>query len=198
LVLCFVETGAEYESIEEIVNDAKRMGCDAVVNCTGLGAKKLCKDKELVGARGVLLHYDRQDCVRRETVAFREDGKDTTIVIEDRPWGSEEMPCYMIIRGNTVAVGGSYLEGDAEQDIRDRERMHLLENAHLMGIDTKKSSPVGEWTGFRPYRPSSCLEVDEKISSTDMKLVHSYGYGGSGWTVYVGAAKEATKLILDS
>ncbi|CAJ1940098.1 unnamed protein product [Cylindrotheca closterium] len=193
-----VETGMEYESLEEIVDDAKSLGCDAVVNCTGLGARKLCNDQEMVGARGILLQYDRQDCVRTEDIAFREDGKDTNIMVEEGPWGSEEMPCYMITRGNTVVVGGSYLEGDTEQDIRDHERLRLLENARLMGIDTEKSSPVGEWTGFRPFRPTSRLEVDAKFSNEDMQIVHSYGYGGSGWTVYVGAAKEAARLLLES
>lgn len=193
-----VETGVEYESMDEIVDDAKNLGCDAVVNCTGLGAKKLSDDKDLVGARGILLHYDRKNCVRRENIAFREDGNDTIIMVEEGPWGSNEMPCYMIARGGKVVVGGSYLEGDAEQKIRDRERLHLLENASLMGIDTKKCSPVGEWTGFRPYRPTCRLELDQNLSSSGMKVLHSYGYGGSGWTVYVGAAKEATKLLLDS
>jgi len=193
-----VETGMEYESLEEIVDDAKGLGCDAVVNCTGLGAKELCNDQELVGARGILLHYNRQDCVRREDIAFREDGKDTNILVEDGPWGSEEMPCYMITRGNTVAVGGSYLEGDTERDIRDDERVKLLENARLMGIDTERTSPVGDWTGFRPFRPMSRLEVDTKFSNEGIQMVHSYGYGGSGWTVYVGCAKEATRLLLDA
>lgn len=193
-----VETGMEYENLEEIVDDAKGLGCDAVVNCSGLGAQKLCNDQELVGARGILHHYNRQDLVRTEDISFQEDGNDTNIMVDDGPWGSEEMPCYMIARGNTVVVGGSYLEGDTEGSIRDDERVKLLENARLVGIDTEKTSTVGEWTGFRPFRPISRLELDTKFGNSDIPVVHSYGYGGSGWTVYVGAAKEATRLLLDS
>jgi hypothetical protein len=36
-----VETGVEYQNMDEMRADAKSLGCDAVVNCTGLGAAKL-------------------------------------------------------------------------------------------------------------------------------------------------------------
>jgi D-amino-acid oxidase len=132
---------------------------------------------------------------------------DANIMVEDAPWGSEDMPCYLIARGDTIVVGGSYLENDSEPNLRDDERTRLLKNAELVGIDTERSHPIGEWTGFRPYRPTSRCEVDHKYkgatsdinnNNSNIRLVHSYGYGGSGWTVYVGCAKEATQLILGS
>lgn len=190
-----VENGYEYSSMEEILDHAKSMECDGVVNCTGLGAKALCDDDDLIGARGILLHYDRNTCARLPSIEYS-DGTDANILVEDGPWGSEEMPCYMIARGETLVVGGSYLEGDAEPRLREEERQSLLDNATTLGIDTRKTSPVGEWTGFRPYRRTCRLEVDEKTSQNDIRVVHSYGYGGSGWTIYTGAAKEATELML--
>jgi D-amino-acid oxidase len=117
------------------------------------------------------------------------------------------MPCYLIARGDTIVAGGSYLENDSEPNLRDDERTRLLKNAELVGIDTERSHPIGEWTGFRPYRPTSRCEVDHKYkgatsdinnNNSNIRLVRSYGYGGSGWTVYVGCAKEATQLILRS
>jgi hypothetical protein len=36
-----VEAGVEYQNMDEMRTDAKSLGCDAVVNCTGLGAKAL-------------------------------------------------------------------------------------------------------------------------------------------------------------
>lgn len=71
-----------------------------------------------------------------------------------------------------------------------------MENAELLGIDTSKSSAVNEWAGFRPVRQTVRMEVDEKLSpESQLRIVHSYGYGGSGWTTYVGAAKEAVELL---
>jgi len=196
-----IETGIEYESIEHMVDEARKLDCDKIVNCSGLGAADICGDDQLIGARGILLHYDRNNCARRDSIKEGEFGPmihDANILVEDAPWGSEEMPCYLIVRGNTILVGGSYLEGDSEPSIRESERTKLLKNAELVGIDTKKSQPIGEWTGFRPFRPTSRCEVDDHFDGIqeNIQLVHSYGYGGSGWTVFVGCAKEATQLLL--
>lgn len=58
-----------------------------------------------------------------------------------------------------------------------------------------ESNRSKEWVGFRPYRPSARLEIDEVYSEQGVRVVHSFGYGGSGWTVFVGAAKEAVSLL---
>ena len=196
-----VDTGLYYQSIQQMVNDAAELGCDAVINCTGLGSSKLCNDDNLVGARGILLHYDRQSCIRRDEInEHREHGQmvhDACVLTEDQPWGSESHPCYMIARGDTIVVGGSYLEGDPGVSIRPEERAKLLNNARWLGIDTNITQPSGEWVGYRPYRPISRLEEDpEHGQSEGVRVIHSYGYGGSGWTVFTGVAREAAELVL--
>lgn len=192
-----IDMNKKYNSIEEMVKDAKDLGCNTVVNCTGMGASLLCGDDSMVGGRGVLLHYDR-NCERlvRDQDREKEMLHDTAILIEDGLWGTSTEPCYMIPRGNKVVVGGSYLEGDTLQGIRDSERERLVKNAMKFGVDTEKSSIVGEWTGFRPCRPSVRLEIDKNFGiSEDVKVVHSYGHGGSGWTTFVGTAKETVDLL---
>ena len=197
-----VETGLEYRSMEELVQDAKALGCDAVLNCTGMGAASLCKDKHLIGARGILHHYDRKTCVVRQELTDGPHGPmlhDAVILTEDPPWASDGYPAYLIPRRDILVVGGSYLEGDTETKIRPMEHQRLVYNADRLGIDTEQSKPIGEWTGFRPYRRLSRCEVDSQYGKEEnIKVVHSYGYGGSGWTVYVGAAMEATRLLLAS
>ena len=107
--------------------------------------------------------------------------------------GSDTDPCYMIPRGNIIAIGGTYLEGDNTTDIREAERENIVHNAQSMGIDIQKSKPVSEWVGFRPYRPTSRLELEQ--IKNGVKVVHSYGYGGSGWTVFAGVARDAASLM---
>ena len=202
-----IDTGHYYESVDEMIENARALNCSAVVNCTGLGSSNICSDEQMIGARGILHHYDRSTCIRRkyndeyQTVPMIHDA---CILTEDMPWGNEQEPCYLIARGDTIVVGGSYLEGDKEDQIRPNENQRLLQNAHRVGIDTDLSKPNGEWVGFRPYRPISRCEIDDGYNITenhpdnngsDIKVVHSYGYGGSGWTVYVGCAKEATRLL---
>ena len=188
--ICF--DGEKYNSIQEMINAARNLGCDSLVNCTGLGSRHVCSDESLIGARGVLLQFERTSC----EWDIQPNSKDAVIMIEEPPFGSETAPCYMIPRGDIIAVGGTYLEGDEEHEIRSDEMNKILQNAHRMGINIEKSQPSGRWVGFRPYRSSARLEIDEKYSGQGVKVVHSFGYGGSGWTVFVGAAKEAASLLL--
>ena len=191
-----VETNKYFKTMNEIVTEARALGCDGVVNCTGLGSRALCLDEALVGARGVLLHYDRYNpSLWREASKDDTHLKDSAVTIEEKPYGSETTPCYMIPRGDKLVVGGTYLVGDEEECVRESEREMLLKNAQTLGIDTANNDPVGEWVGFRPYRSSVRLEIDNDLTQSGMRVVHNYGFGGSGWTVYVGAAKEAASLI---
>ena len=194
-----VETGHKYESIAELRERAANLGCDTVVNCTGLGASSICHDTDMVGARGILLQFDRASCVRRGPVRqgmYGEYEHDAVIMVEEPPWGSETTPAYLIPRGDTIVVGGTYLEGDTETTIRDEEREQLLRNAERLGIDTQASHVTGEWVGFRPFRTKVRCEMDRDYVETDVKVFHSYGYGGSGWTLNVGAARECVDILL--
>jgi D-amino-acid oxidase len=195
-----VETGEYYESIHHVLEEARSLGCNRVLNATGLGAGPLCQDDQVVGARGILLHYDRKSCVRTKDIRETSHGEmvnDAVVIAEEDPWGSYELPSYIIPRGDILVVGGSYLEGDTEEKIRPEEKTRLLENARNLGIDTSQCQPISSWAGFRPYRRNARLEIDAKNSTDDLRLVHSYGYGGSGWTVFSGCARDATALLLE-
>ena len=195
-----VETGVELTSVAQMQARAAHWNCDTVINCTGLGAKTICQDDQLSGARGILLQYDRASCVRRPAIVDGPYGTNIhdAVIMDESIWGSESMPCYLIPRGDLLLVGGSYLLGDTEISIRDEEREQLLLNASRMGIDTEKSKVVDEWTGFRPFRTQVRCEIDTVYSNdgSGVTVVHSYGYGGSGWTLFVGAAKEVADLVL--
>lgn len=194
-----VEIGHEYGSLQEMVEDAAQLGCDALVNCTGTGASKLCGDSSIVGARGILLNYDRPSCKRRKFINDTTGDvmvNDVVLMSEEAPWGSETEPCYLIPRGNVLVVGGTYLEGDTSKEIRPEERKRLLRNAWNLGIDVEESTPVAEWTNFRPVRKTARCEIDTTVGDLEgVRVVHNYGHGGSGWTVNAGAAKEVAKLL---
>jgi D-amino-acid oxidase len=184
-----------YQSVEEMVKDANENGCDGLVNCTGFGSAKLCKDEALIGGRGILLHYER-GCAR--TIGDAGMVNDAAVLTEDGPWGTPADPVYIIPRGDVFVVGGTCYEGNTDTDLSEKERKRLMENAALMGIDTSASAPVNEWAGFRPLRETVRMEIDQELSSASgVRVLHSYGHGGSGWTTFVGVAKDATKLLLN-
>lgn len=195
-----VDTGHEFESVQDMVNDAASIGCDAVVNCTGASSATLCKDSSVVGARGIILNYDRELCKRREII-HETTGEvmvnDAVIMAEEAPWASSTEPCYLIPRGDVLVVGGSCLEGDTEKNIRPEERKRLLRNAQNLGINIQESEPTAEWVGFRPVRETVCCEVDVSDVGREegVRVVHNYGHGGSGWTINVGTAKEVARLL---
>ncbi|KAI2497745.1 FAD dependent oxidoreductase [Fragilaria crotonensis] len=193
-----VETNRWYESLDDMVHDAKSLNCDTVINCTGMGARSLLQDEDLVGARGILLHFDRDTVPWRTTETPWDEvpkTKHAAIFASEGPWGTETEPAYMIPRGDRLVVGGTYGLGDSRTEIAVEEHRRLLQNANNFGIDVESSScvVVDEWTGFRPSRPTTMCEIDKRI--TDVTLVHSYGHGGSGWTVNVGVAKDVAKLL---
>ena len=194
-----VDTGHEYGSLQEMVQEASNLGCDALVNCTGAAAATVCNDSGLVGARGIIIHYDRATCKRRDFVHDTTGEvmtNDAVIMTDEAPWGTDTEPCYLIPRGDILVVGGSFLEGDTAKDLRPGERERLLGNAWNLGIDVKESSHVGEWVGFRPCRETVRCEVDMSVGQSEgVTVVHNYGHGGSGWTINVGTAKEVAKLL---
>ena len=49
----------KFASFKEMIEASKRLNCNVVVNCTGLGAREIMNDKDLVPAKGVILHYPR-------------------------------------------------------------------------------------------------------------------------------------------
>jgi D-amino-acid oxidase len=191
-----IEMDKGYSSLEEMVEDAKILGCDSVVNCTGLGAGAICNDSNLFGGRGALLHYDRS-CLRRE-YSGHDLKHDACILTEEGDWGTSVEPCYMIPRGDILVVGGSYKEQSHKQTIENDERKRLEKNAWTLGVDTDKVESTNEWVGWRPCRSVVRAEVENSIDTANIKVVHSYGVGGSGWTVFSGLAKEAVRLLLDN
>ena len=195
-----------YTDMNDIIADAKALGCTSIINCTGMGARKILssnsnsitkEETSLIGGRGILLHYKRNNCQRIEDIP-KSNIHDATIFLEE-PRGTDTEPCYLIPRGDLLVVGGSYLKGDTFESIREPEMKRLLENAKLLGIDTDSEEPCSSWTGFRPCRAIVRLEMDDDLQREEngnMKVIHSYGHGGAGWTVFTAVAKSTVDLLM--
>ena len=81
----------KFKSIEDMVSSAKHHGCDAVINCTGVGSMSICNDNDLHGARGIIHQYDRSSVSR-----LYEGRYDAAILTDEGSWGNETEPCYMV------------------------------------------------------------------------------------------------------
>lgn len=170
------EFGASIETGEVASLDAAAAEVDAIVNCTGMGARELTGDPDLVPVRG-------------EIVRTENPGVEHVLVDELHPGGVT----YVIPRLDDCVLGGSYQKND--EDLTPdpalqagiRERCESLE-PRLVG------APTTSWaTGLRPARERVRLETETLPSGKP--VVHNYGHGGAGVTLSWGCALDVAERV---
>lgn len=147
-----------------------------IVNCTGMGARVLCQDHELLPVKGQVLRVERGDA--KECLHDDEHPRGIT---------------YVIPRSQDLVIGATVEPGLDDRE-RDEEKLSLLrQNAETLieGIGDRKILSSG--VGVRPFRPKVRLEVETRGSGPP--VVHNYGHGGSGWTLSEGCAREVAELV---
>lgn len=167
-----VET-ATVTSLEQTLTDQR---ADYLINCTGLKARALTGDRELVGVFG--------------QVVVTEPGElDLNLCIGDER--DERAMFYTIPRRNEVVVGGC---AEPSPDTRPLTTSELLTRAILdraAGLRLKPGRIIRERAGLRPYRPAVRLEADQANS----RIIHNYGHGGAGYTLCRGCAQAVAAMI---
>lgn len=159
------------EFIKCDVNDLNEFNdYDAVINCTGLGARKLCNDDALIPVRG--------------QVGLLSPRNNLAIFIDT------EKPLYIVPRKDAIIVGGTYEDNIYEETIEPSTIEGLLKNAYKVFPELKKQRYLGCWAGLRPYRPTVRLEKEQNTN-----IIHNYGHGGSGFTLAFGCAEEVMDLL---
>ncbi|HET6531202.1 MAG TPA: FAD-dependent oxidoreductase [Actinoplanes sp.] len=135
-----------------------------VVNCTGIGARELVPDEQLIPVRG-------------QVVIVANPGITEWFVGESDP------PVYYFPHGDTVLLGGTAGHARSDEEIRDRcaEIEPLLRGAPI----------VERRTGLRPTRPAVRLEAEHR---DDTLVIHNYGHGGAGITLSWGCADAVVRL----
>ena len=145
---------------------------DLVVNCCGLGARRLADDVSVRPVRGQVLRVEQK-------------GIDQ--------WRLDEMgPTYVVPRSRDVVIGGTDDEG--EWDRRpDRDVAHRIwDRAVALAPELAGARVLGHRVGLRPARPAVRLELEERDGHA---LVHCYGHGGAGVTVSWGCAGEVLAIV---
>jgi D-amino-acid oxidase len=168
---------------------ARDYGVDAIVHCSGLGARELA-DESVYPMRGALVRvYNDGRAMPRITHAHcvSHDGTSTT-------------PGFVFIlpRGNDWLLLGGIAEPDKwglgiglhnYEPIRDMlqrctEFLPVLRNAVIDAVE-----PVR--VGLRPFRRQSVrLEIE-----AGTRIIHNYGHGGSGVTFSWGCALEVVQRL---
>lgn len=165
----------EYDHIESLESDKNLIEFDAIINCTGLGAKKLVNDNSLLAGRGQVL------------LASNPNLKHSSVYAK-----SDNELCYIFPRGDYCVIGGSYEMDNLSID-EDRELTQtILKRAYKFEPTLEGQAILDIKVGFRPVRP--IIRLEQEIIS-DRLIIHNYGHGGAGWSFAWGCAKEVLKLL---
>jgi D-amino-acid oxidase len=145
---------------------------DAVVNCSGYGARMLCDDRMVRPGRGIVVITPNPGIDR--ALVYAEDPRALTYIIPRRK------DC--VLGGCDDNVESTAVPGSLSRSIYERCRKVL------------KTLPpmVTAMAGIRPIRFEVRLEL-ERVNGTP--VVHNYGHGGAGFTVSWGCAREVLRKL---
>ena len=165
-----VEKGVEFKTARIDDLDVLTKDCDLVINCSALGARKLCKDTAVIPVRG--------------QVILLEPIPDMPIYLDN------EKLLYVVPRKDAIIVGGTYEVGVETEATEPSTLQRLLYNACEVLPALKSQAVIGSWAGLRPYRPEVRVEKE-----AGKNIIHNYGHGGSGFTLAFGCADTVRKLV---
>lgn len=154
--------------------DALPTEADAVVNCTGLGARSVVPDPTVRALRG-------------QVVVVQQFGLDEWLLDQS----DEVHLTYVVPRGETVVLGGTAEEGveDLTPDLRTAAA--IVRRCAALVPAAAGASVVAHRVGLRPVRPTVRLEIEPGTPP----VVHCYGHGGAGVTLAYGCAREVAELV---
>ncbi|OEU91852.1 amino acid oxidase [Streptomyces abyssalis] len=150
---------------------------EAVVDCSGLGARELAGDTGMRPVRGQIVVVENPGV--EEWFLSSEAGVPETTYVLPQPYG--------------LLLGGTADE-DAEETTPDPATTRaIVERCARVHPALAGARILEERVGLRPYRPRVRLEAETLPDGTP--CVHNYGHGGAGVTVSWGCALEAVRLL---
>jgi D-amino-acid oxidase len=175
--------------VEQEASLRQEFGADAIVNCSGLGARELAAD-DMYPLRGALVRVVNDGRTMPQITQAH-------CVARDESSGEQDM-IFIVPRGRDRLVLGGLTEADEwNLDIglhnydpirRMYERcvafLPALQNATI-----DQAEPVR--VGLRPFRRRN-IRLE---SEPGMPIVHNYGHGGSGITLSWGCAVEVVESV---
>lgn len=175
LVRRFEAVGGRIE--RRVVNDLASLTAPGrlVVNCTGLGARRLCGDEAVHPVRGQIVRVAPPTEPRH--------------LVHDSPDGSLT---YVFARGTDCILGGTAEDEVWDEAVSDADAAAILARCRALAPSLGEVRELGRGAGLRPARRGSIrLEVE---AMRDGMIVHNYGHGGAGYTLSWGCADEVVRL----
>lgn len=177
---------ATAEGISHVLGRGK---VDCFVNATGLGALKLCNDKNLYPIRG-------------QTILVKGEADATRTRYHGGKIG-EGSTSYCIVRpgSGTTILGGTKEKGNWSSEPDSKVTQSILERCSWMAPELLTAEGGGfevisVQCGLRPGRIGGPRVEKEVVGGR--AVVHTYGHAGGGYQNSVGSARAALKLVRES
>jgi D-amino-acid oxidase len=151
---------------------------DVVVNCTGLGARRMAGDDSLTPVRGQIVRVAQP----AEPI--------TDWLIADRGDGGEII--YVVPREHDVVVGGTSQPGNWSRSPDPATAERIMSRAAELVPPLAKAEILAHRVGLRPGRAAVRCDASE---INGRLLVHCYGHGGAGVTLSWGCADDVLELV---
>ncbi|WP_437586020.1 FAD-dependent oxidoreductase [Sorangium sp. So ce1000] len=148
---------------------------DCVVNCTGLGARALTGDDELLALYGQVAIVEPGEI--HPDVALGDERDETALV-------------YVVPRRREIVIGGCVVPSSDDRPLTPDPELTdaMLQRVRAAGL--KPGRLLGARAGLRPYRRTVRLEREGRV-------IHNYGHGGAGYTLAWGCADEVRAVLQD-
>ena len=158
---------------------------DVVINCSGLGSRELATDDPfpVYPIRGQVVRV-KGNCIKHMILSPDEGN-------------------YVIPNGDEIILGGTKQKDDECPEVREEDKEHILSGCYSLIPSLAHAAYVKDWVGFRPGRVKPRIELIDLsqnfsiAGSRTRAIIHNYGHGGSGVTLFWGCALQVRKLLED-
>lgn len=143
-------------------------GPDAVVNCSGIGAKFLAGDPGVHPVQGQVVLVEQVGLAHW--------------------WLDSAGPTYVVPREHEIVVGGTDVEREWSRTPSPDVAGAILRRALRLVPELAGAEVIGHRVGLRPARAEVRLE---RVGD----VLHCYGHGGAGVTLSWGCARDVAALL---
>ncbi|XP_076061167.1 D-amino acid oxidase 2 isoform X5 [Oratosquilla oratoria] len=129
---------------------------------------------------------------------------DTIYLTVHAPWvdsffcdESDENFCYIIPNVETVVLGGTHQEDDSRLNVDLDDKRIIWSRCTTSMPSLQGSKWVRDWVGLRPTRRGGIRLEEDAITVEGRKVpvVHNYGHGGAGVSLFWGCGQEVAELV---
>lgn len=165
--------------VRRVVVSLDDVGPGLVVNCSGMGARRLAQDTTVLPVRGQHVIVGNPGLAE----FFMEDVGASTELVGVYP------------QGDRVVLGGTAIQGSEDRTVDMATAKEIVARCSRVFPALATAPVLAHKVGIRPARGSVRLERLRLRSGR--WCVHNYGHGGAGVTLAWGCAYQAVDLVAE-